>query len=322
MVDPLPSLPLGAIGGGGGVAALHPRGSPAKQRELSPGRKMEAKDPPVPKGKGKLAAGGKDLRIVQVETIGEILTEGSPPQIKQEPNESSQEFCKAAFQKGLDYPALPSLVVLGEADGSCSSKQLEHIGLKKVATSEDADGLPTDSPESELDPSDIVKVELPMDGDGGHDQPQYILGQGAGLHEGMYSGVRKKVALNSLPKPQKIQPKEKTHRCQYCRSRRRRYRPGQRAMLEIRKYQKSTNLLIQKLPFARVVREICLDYTRGVDMQWQAMALLALQEAAEAFLVYLMEDAYLCAIHAKRVTLYPKDIQLARRIRGIQQGLG
>ncbi|XP_053147673.1 histone H3-like centromeric protein A [Hemicordylus capensis] len=104
--------------------------------------------------------------------------------------------------------------------------------------------------------------------------------------------------------------------------RRRRYRPGQRAMLEIRKYQKSTNLLIRKLPFARVVREICLDFTRGVDMQWQAMALEALQEAAEAFLVHLMEDAYLCALHAKRVTLHPRDIQLARRIRGIQEGLG
>ncbi|XP_053236427.1 histone H3-like centromeric protein A [Podarcis raffonei] len=106
------------------------------------------------------------------------------------------------------------------------------------------------------------------------------------------------------------------------RPRRRRFRPGQRALLEIRKYQKSTNLLIRKLPFARVVREICLDYTRGVDMQWQAMALLALQEAAEAFLVFLLEDAYLCTIHAKRVTLHPKDIQLARRIRGIQGGLG
>ncbi|CAI7935236.1 H3-like centromeric A, partial [Podarcis lilfordi] len=104
--------------------------------------------------------------------------------------------------------------------------------------------------------------------------------------------------------------------------RRRRFRPGQRALLEIRKYQKSTNLLIRKLPFARVVREICLDYTRGVDMQWQAMALLALQEAAEAFLVFLLEDAYLCTIHANRVTLHPKDIQLARRIRGIQGGLG
>ncbi|ETE64369.1 histone H3-like centromeric protein A, partial [Ophiophagus hannah] len=76
--------------------------------------------------------------------------------------------------------------------------------------------------------------------------------------------------------------------------RRRRYRPGQRALQEIRKYQKSTDLLIAKLPFARVVREICLEYTRGVDMMWQSMALLALQEAAEAFLVHLLEDAYLC----------------------------
>ncbi|XP_039194592.1 histone H3-like centromeric protein A [Crotalus tigris] len=93
--------------------------------------------------------------------------------------------------------------------------------------------------------------------------------------------------------------------------RRRRYRPGFRALQEIRKYQKSTNLLIPKLPFSRVVREICLEYTQGVDRMWQAMALLALQEAAEAFLVYLMEDAYLCTIQAKRVTLHPRDIQLA-----------
>ncbi|XP_048345525.1 histone H3-like centromeric protein A [Sphaerodactylus townsendi] len=103
--------------------------------------------------------------------------------------------------------------------------------------------------------------------------------------------------------------------------RRRRYRPGQRAMLEIRKYQKNTNLLIQKMPFSRVVREICLTFTRGVDLRWQSMALLALQEAAEAFLVHLMEDAYLCAIHAKRVTLFPKDMQLARRIRGYHEAM-
>ncbi|XP_060093795.1 histone H3-like centromeric protein A [Heteronotia binoei] len=118
------------------------------------------------------------------------------------------------------------------------------------------------------------------------------------------------------PRPQEEPAQERPVR------RRRRYRPGQRAMLEIRKYQKSTSLLIQKLPFARLVREICLEFTRGVDMYWQGMALLALQEAAEAFLVHLMEDAYLCTIHAKRVTLFPKDIQLARRIRGYQEGLG
>nr|7BXT_A Chain A, Histone H3,Histone H3-like centromeric protein A [Gallus gallus]7BXT_E Chain E, Histone H3,Histone H3-like centromeric protein A [Gallus gallus]7Y7I_A Chain A, Histone H3.1,Histone H3-like centromeric protein A [Gallus gallus]7Y7I_E Chain E, Histone H3.1,Histone H3-like centromeric protein A [Gallus gallus] len=97
-----------------------------------------------------------------------------------------------------------------------------------------------------------------------------------------------------------------------------RYRPGTVALREIRRYQKSTELLIRRQPFARVVREICLLFTRGVDYRWQAMALLALQEAAEAFLVHLLEDAYLCSLHARRVTLYPKDLQLARRLRGLQ----
>ncbi|VCW69050.1 unnamed protein product, partial [Gulo gulo] len=69
-------------------------------------------------------------------------------------------------------------------------------------------------------------------------------------------------------------------------------------------------------------REICVKFTRGVDFSWQAQALLALQEAAEAFLVHLFEDAYLLSLHAGRVTLFPKDVQLARRIRGIQEGLG
>uniref|UniRef100_A0A8B9SVF0 Centromere protein A n=1 Tax=Anas platyrhynchos TaxID=8839 RepID=A0A8B9SVF0_ANAPL len=102
--------------------------------------------------------------------------------------------------------------------------------------------------------------------------------------------------------------------------RRRRYRPGQLALREIRKYQSTTNLLLRRQPFCRVVREICLLFTRGVDYQWQAMALLALQEAAEAFLVRLLEDAYLCSLHARRVTLYPKDLQLARRLRGLDGG--
>ncbi|XP_062904008.1 histone H3-like centromeric protein A [Mobula hypostoma] len=103
---------------------------------------------------------------------------------------------------------------------------------------------------------------------------------------------------------------------------RRRFRPGTRALKEIRQYQKSTNLLISKLPFSRVVREVASRFTRGADFRWQANALLALQEAAEAFLVLLLEDAYLCTLHARRVTLFPKDIQLARKIRGIQAGLG
>uniref|UniRef100_A0A0D3GD35 Core Histone H2A/H2B/H3 domain-containing protein n=1 Tax=Oryza barthii TaxID=65489 RepID=A0A0D3GD35_9ORYZ len=90
--------------------------------------------------------------------------------------------------------------------------------------------------------------------------------------------------------------------------------PGTVALREIRKYQKSTELLIRKLPFQRLVREIAQDFK--TDLRFQSSAVAALQEAAEAYLVGLFEDTNLCAIHAKRVTIMPKDIQLARRIRG------
>jgi histone H3 len=93
-----------------------------------------------------------------------------------------------------------------------------------------------------------------------------------------------------------------------------RYRPGTVALREIRKYQKTTELLIRRLPFQRLVREIAQDYK--TDLRFQSTAMLALQEACEAYLVGLFEDTNLCAIHAKRVTIMPKDIQLARRIRG------
>jgi histone H3 len=93
-----------------------------------------------------------------------------------------------------------------------------------------------------------------------------------------------------------------------------RYRPGTVALREIRKYQKSTELLIRKAPFQRLVREIAMDYK--ADARFQSTAVLALQEAAEAYLVVLFEDTNLCAIHVKRVTIMPKDIQLARRLRG------
>jgi histone H3 len=93
-----------------------------------------------------------------------------------------------------------------------------------------------------------------------------------------------------------------------------RYRPGTVALREIRKYQKSTDLLLRKGPFQRLVREIAYDFK--TDCRFQSFALMALQEAAEAYLVSLFEDTNLCAIHAKRVTILPKDIQLARRIRG------
>ena len=93
-----------------------------------------------------------------------------------------------------------------------------------------------------------------------------------------------------------------------------RFRPGTVALRHIRKYQKSTELLIRKLPFQRLVRYIANDFK--TDLRFQSSAVLALQEAAEAYMVGLFEDTNLCAIHAKRVTIMPKDMQLARRIRG------
>ena len=96
----------------------------------------------------------------------------------------------------------------------------------------------------------------------------------------------------------------------------RRYRPGTVALREIRNYQKTTDLLIRKLPFQRLVREIAQEFK--ADLRFQGSAIFALQEAAEAYLVSLFEDTNLCAIHAKRVTIMPKDIQLARQIRGEQ----
>ena len=93
-----------------------------------------------------------------------------------------------------------------------------------------------------------------------------------------------------------------------------RFKPGTVSLREIRRFQKSTELLIRKLPFQRLVREIANDFK--TDLRFQSSAVLALQEAAEAYMVGLFEDTNLCAIHAKRVTIMPKDIQLARRIRG------
>jgi len=93
-----------------------------------------------------------------------------------------------------------------------------------------------------------------------------------------------------------------------------RYKPGTVALREIRKYQKSTELLIRKLPFQRLVREIAQDFK--TDLRFQGTAIMALQEAAESYLVGIFEDTNLCGVHAKRVTIMAKDIQLARRIRG------
>ena len=83
----------------------------------------------------------------------------------------------------------------------------------------------------------------------------------------------------------------------------------------------STELLIRKLPFQRLVCEIASDSEVIKSplcgkVRFQSAAIMALQEATEAYLIGLFEDSNLCAIHARRVTIMPKDIQLARRIRG------
>ena len=100
-----------------------------------------------------------------------------------------------------------------------------------------------------------------------------------------------------------------------------RYRPGTVALKQIRQYQKTTELLIRKLPFQRLVWEIASDQEIITSplcgkVRFQSAAVMALQEATEAYLVGLFKDTNLCAIHAKRVTIMPKDIQLARRICG------
>ena len=86
------------------------------------------------------------------------------------------------------------------------------------------------------------------------------------------------------------------------------------ALREIRRYQKSTELLIKKMPFQRLVREIAQQI--DPELCFQSAAIRALQEAAEAYLVELFEDTLLCAIHAKRVTITTRDLQLALQIRG------
>ena len=125
---------------------------------------------------------------------------------------------------------------------------------------------------------------------------------------------RKKAAARMMKKAGQQAPKGGVKK-------RYRYRPGTVALKQIRQYQKSTEFLIRKLPFQRLVREIASDdevikSPLCGKVRFQSAAIMALQEATEAYLVGLFEDSNLCAIHARRVTIMPKDIQLARRIRG------
>lgn len=92
------------------------------------------------------------------------------------------------------------------------------------------------------------------------------------------------------------------------------WRPGTVALRQIKQYQRGTDLLVRKAPFARLVRELAAAHKDG--LRFAASALLALQESTESFIVSLLGDANLCALHARRVTLFPRDVELARRLRG------
>lgn len=128
--------------------------------------------------------------------------------------------------------------------------------------------------------------------------------------------ARKSTTIFPIPRPQLAvkRAKRSSNETRGRAARPQRYRPGQLALKEIRRYQKSTELLIRRLPFQRLCREIAEVFIK--DLRFQAATMSVLQEAAEAYLIGLFEDTNLCAIHAKRVTIMPKDIQLARRIRG------
>jgi len=94
----------------------------------------------------------------------------------------------------------------------------------------------------------------------------------------------------------------------------RKWHPGTVALREIRRYQKGTDLLLRKAPFQRLVRELASNYKDG--LRFQSAAIAAIQESTEAYCVGLLSDSNLCAVHARRVTIMPRDIHLARRLRG------
>ena len=100
-------------------------------------------------------------------------------------------------------------------------------------------------------------------------------------------------------------------------ARKRRFRPGTVALRAIHRYQRGTQFLMRKAPFQRLVRGVATNHKEG--LRWQASALAALQEATEAFVVSLLSDGNLCALHAHRVTLMAKDVHLAQRLRGERQ---
>jgi histone H3 len=130
----------------------------------------------------------------------------------------------------------------------------------------------------------------------------------------VHSAGRKQLATEAARRRGRVLPSRETGRGPHGGRRPRRFRPGTVALRQIRKLQASTHTLIPKLAFQRLVREILRNVSKG--MRIQSLAILALQEAAEDYLVRLFADTQQCAIHRKQVTIQPKDMALVRSVRG------
>ena len=124
---------------------------------------------------------------------------------------------------------------------------------------------------------------------------------------------RRRVSGESPPQMSRKRPRTSGESAE---RKKRRFRPGTRVLQEIRRLQNTTNTLVPRIHFSRIIRDVAMSTDGGRQFRWASEALEAIQTASEAYLVGLFEDANLCAIHAKRVTIMVKDLYLARRIRG------
>jgi histone H3 len=125
--------------------------------------------------------------------------------------------------------------------------------------------------------------------------------------------ARSKDTARKAPKAAKA-GKKKVAKSSGVKKSARKWHPGTVALRQVKKFQKSTNLLLRKAPFSRLVREVAAQYKDG--LKFASSALLAVQEATESYIVSVLSDTNLVAIHAKRVTIMPRDLALARRLRG------
>ena len=224
---------------------------------------------------------GGDAGSVAVEVDCEVHTSGS------------------GEKKSLYQPLAHGAVYFGRASGMARTKQTANKSRAAIR--------------SRLPP---VKYPVPVVGKQPHKQlatKQLVKGGGKGANQKLITktkwiGVARHRTDRCPVMPQKTKVEGTGRRHHYC--------PGTRSLKEIAYYQKCVGLLVPKLPFQHLVQEITYHDLNKVDIHYQASAISALQEGREAYLVGLTEDTSLEVIHGRRVTIMPKDVQIARRIRG------